>query len=199
MLQNNLKGIQMKIILLTTILTLILSGCERTSEQKIPNVPITTDLPSAFFTKDRPANVQDLVAVKKTAKKGDDVTFLARIGGRKNASFVPEISIMYVADPALLSCEVMSEDDHCSTPEDYCCEDSEMLKMGLGVVRFLNAHGDIYPFSIDGSNGLEILKYVVVEGKVNDTNEDGNFVVDASQIWVGGKPHFGDLRAGSGE
>ena len=42
-------------------------------------------------------------------------------------------------------------------------------------------------------------KYVVVEGKVNDTNEDGNFVVDASQIWVGGKPHFGDLRAGSGE
>ncbi len=189
----------MKIILLTTIIALALSGCEGPAEQKIQNVPITTDLPSAFFTKDRPANVPDLVTVKKTAKKGDEVTFLARIGGRKNASFLPEIAIMYVADPALLSCEVMSEDEYCSTPEDYCCEDSEMLKMGLGAIRFLDANENIYPFSVEGSNGLEILKYVVVEGKVNDMNEDGNFVVDATQIWVGGKPHFGDLRAGSGE
>ena len=44
-------------------------------------------LPESFFTIDRPANIKDLAEVKKTAKKNDKVTFLARIGGRKNASF----------------------------------------------------------------------------------------------------------------
>ncbi|MBC8523197.1 hypothetical protein H8D29_04660 [PVC group bacterium] len=26
-----------------------------------------------------------------------------------------------------------------------------------------------------------------------------DFIVDASRVWIGGKPHYGDLRAGSGE
>jgi hypothetical protein len=107
---------------------------------------------------------------------------------------------MIVADPALRSCEVMSdEEDHCDTPEDYCCEDQALHKAGLGTIRFMDVNGDAYPFSIEGDNGLEVLKYVVIEGKVHEINENGNFIVDATKVWVGGKPNYDDLRAGSGE
>jgi hypothetical protein len=185
--------------LLTTILASILIGCGGTTENTTTAQEQATELPSSFFTSERPADVKDLVEVKKTAKKGDEVTFLARIGGRKNASFVPTLSMMIVADPALISCEVMSEEDHCSTPEDYCCEEREKLNAGLGTIRFMDESGNAYPFSVDGDHDMEILKYVVISGKVHDISESGNFIVDASKVWVGRKPHYGDLRAGSGE
>ena len=68
----------------------------------------------------------------------------------------------------------------------------------LGTIRFMDDKGDSYPFSIEGSHGLETLKYVVVAGNVVDINESGLFVVDASKVWVGGKPSYGDERRGSG-
>ena len=68
----------------------------------------------------------------------------------------------------------------------------------LGTIRFMDDKGDSYPFSIEGSHGLETLKYVVVKGNVVDINESGLFVVDASKVWVGGKPSYGDERRGSG-
>ena len=107
--------------------------------------------------------------------------------------------MMIVADPSLVSCELMSDNDHCDTPEDYCCEDPDKLSHSLATIRFMENDIDVYPFSVEGDHGLETLKYVVVSGKVKDINENGLFIVDANQIWVGGKPHYGDLRSGSGE
>jgi hypothetical protein len=185
-------------LLTITLTAFALFGCNTEEPTKEITAPtVATSLPNSFFTSDRPANVQDLDAVKKEAKKGDDVTFLARIGGRKNASFVPTLSMMIVADPSLKSCELMSEEEHCATPEDYCCENRELLNQGLATVRFLDDEGEAYPFSIDGDQGLETLKYVVIEGTLRDSNDKGLFIVDASKVWVGGKPHYGDLRAGS--
>ncbi|MDP7007952.1 MAG: hypothetical protein QGI78_00090 [Phycisphaerales bacterium] len=186
-------------LLLTALLASILIGCGGTEENTTPTNVQSNVLPDSFFAKDRPHDVQDLAEVKKTAKKGDEVTFLARIGGRKNASFVPTLSMMIVADPALKSCEVMSEEEHCATPEDYCCENRDLLRAGLGTIRFMNDSGDAYPFSVEGRHGLELLKFVVITGIVHDISENGNFIVDASKVWVGGKPYYGDLRAGSGE
>ncbi len=186
-------------LILTSIISCILVGCSGTNESTTPAKEQVRGLPESFFTIDRPANIKDLAEVKKTAKKNDKVTFLARIGGRKNASFLPTLAMMIVADPALKSCEVMGEEEHCPTPEDYCCEDRELLNAGLGTIRFMNGADETYPFSIDGDHGLEILKYVVIEGTVHDINDSGLFIVDASKVWIGGKPHFGDLRSGSGE
>ncbi len=189
----------MKLLLITlTVLTLVGCSAEETKHEATDSTAATS-LPNSFFTTDRPANVKDLVEVKKTAKKGDNVTFLARVGGRKNASFVSSLSMMIVADPSLKSCELMSEEEHCKTPEDYCCEDRELLNAGLSTIRFMNGATEAYPFSIEGDHGLEILKYVVIEGTVHDVNNKGVFIVDASTVWVGEKPHYGDLRAGSGE
>ena len=177
----------------------LLTGCSGKEDQ----APITTEvkdsLPSHFFTTERPANVNDLVAVKKDAKAGDQVTFLARIGGRKQGTFVSTLSMMIVADPNLLSCELMADDDHCDTPEDYCCEDPMALTQGLGTIRFMKNETETFPFSVESEGGMEILKYVVVKGKVHDINENGLFIVDAEKVWVGGAPSYGNNRTGSGE
>ena len=190
----------MKLLLITlTALTLIGCGNSGASNETSTSTSTTT-IPTSFFTGDRPDNVKDLVEVKKTAKKGDVVTFLARIGGRKNASFLPTLAMMIVADPSLRSCEIMSDgEDHCATPEDYCCEDPSLISQGLGTIRFMDSSGNVYPFSVKGEHGMEILKYVVIDGTVVDINDNGLFIVDANRVWVGGKPSYGHERGGSGE
>jgi len=189
----------MKHILLTTLLLSFFVGCgnPNTNDDQTNAAGV---IPSSFFASTRPVDVVDLVTVKETARTGDKVTFLARIGGRKNASFISSLAMMIVADPGLVSCELMSDDvDHCETPEDYCCENPATLTKSLGTIRFLDDQGEMFPFSVEGSGGMEILKYVVVTGKVHDINEKGVFIVDASKIWVGGKPNYGNERQGSGE
>lgn len=190
-------------LLLLSLVTAALISCGGANDNSATATESTstapTSLPNTFFTADRPSDVKDLTEVKKTAKKGDSVTFLARVGGRKNASFVPTLAMMIVADPSLLSCELMGEEEHCATPEDYCCEDPDLITQGLGTIRFMDEAGDVYPFSVDGDHGLEVLGYVVVEGSVVDINENGLFIVDAREVWVGGKPSYGHDRAGSGE
>jgi len=177
----------------------LLANCSSKEEQASQMNEAKNALPSHFFTVERPSDVKDLVDVKMNAQEGDDVTFLARIGGRKQGSFVPTLSMMIVADPNLLSCELMADDDHCATPEDYCCEDPMAITQGLGTIRFMKNETDTYPFSVEGAGGMEVLKYIVVQGTVNSINENGLFIVDAEQVWVGGAPVYGDNRAGSGE
>ena len=190
----------MKRTLALSLLTIALVGCSGDNQNNQTQPTASQTIPSHFFTNDRPSNVVDLVEAKKTAKEGDEVTFLARVGGRRNASFVPSLAMMVVADPSLVSCELMSNDpDHCATPEDYCCEDQDALAQSLGTVRFMKNAEEVYPFSLEGDHGLETLKYVVVTGIVDSMNEDGVFIVNAEKIWVGGKPRYGEERVGSGE
>ena len=61
----------------------------------------------------------------------------------------------------------------------------------------MDEKGELYPFSIEDSHGLEALKYVIITGNVVDINDNGVFVVDASKVWVGGKPSYGNNRQGS--
>ncbi len=188
----------MKHTIMAILLLVFLIGCGKAETNDVQET-LTASIPSSFFVSTRPTDVADLVTVKETANVGDEVTFLARIGGRKNASFIPSIAMMIVADPGLISCELMSDSpDHCATPEDYCCENPNKLINSLGTIRFLDDQGEMYPFSVEGSGGMETLKYVVVTGQVHDINENGVFIVDASEIWVGGKPSYGNERQGSG-
>ena len=173
---------------------LLFGGCEPSSSG--PPTPVAASIPAAYFTKNRPTEVPDLIKVKPTAKVGDQVSFLARVGGRPEP-FVDGIAMFTVADPSLLSCEVMGEEDHCPVPWDYCCEDSNAITMGMATVRFIGEAGDPIAANAKGAGGLAPLRFVVVEGTVGDRNDDGLFVVDADRIWVGGRPERGDLRLGS--
>ena len=91
----------------------------------------------------------------------------------------------------------MSDDDHCSVPWDYCCESRDAMKTGMATIRILNSDGRPIAATAEGSGGLEASKFIVVEGMISGQNDEGLFIVDASRIWVGGKPTFEEPRKGS--
>lgn len=184
-------------IMTITICCIALSGCKDSSGESAP-VETTTKatIPSSSFTTSRPGEARDLIEIKKTAMTGDDVVFLARVGG-KSKTFMDSRAIFVAADPSLISCELMGEEDHCPIPEDYCCEDPQMMKAGLATIQFVDADGKPIGTSAMGVGGLEPLKYVVINGTVRDRNDDGLFIVDANSVWVGGKPTRADHRLGS--
>tara|TARA_Y100000589_G_scaffold312203_3_gene332338 strand:+ start:522 stop:1115 length:594 start_codon:yes stop_codon:yes gene_type:complete len=188
-------------LLTTSICCLALIGCKdsndaSSSDAKKTAAPTAVTIPASSFTTKRPENVKDLIEVKKNAKTGDDVVFLARVGG-KIKTFTDSHAIFVAADPSLISCELMGEEDHCTIPEDYCCEDPQKMKAGLATIQFVDDQGRPLKTTAMGAGGLEPLKYVVIDGTIRDMNDEGLFIVDAKSIWVGGKPNRSDNRAGS--
>ena len=188
----------MRPLLITTFLasTLLLGCGDKTPDKTTEKTTETTSVPTGLFMQERPAEVNDLAKVKENAKVGDTVVFLARIGGRVKP-FVEKQAIFVVSDPSLLSCELMGEEEHCSIPWDYCCEDGDNLRAGLATVRITGDDGRPIRTDAKGAGGLEESKFVVIEGVVNDRNDEGLFIVDASSIWVGGKPTYKEPRKGS--
>ncbi len=187
------------LILGLSVLSLTLNGCDQGGGETTASNdvgPTRPTIPAAFFTTNRPAEVADLIQVKPTASVGDSVVFLARVGGRIEP-FVDGLAIFTVADPSLLSCELMGEEDHCPLPWDYCCEDPNGITAGSATIRLAGTSGEPIAANAEGAGGLEPLKFVVVEGVVNERNDDGLFVIDADRIWVGGKPMRGEPRRGS--
>ena len=186
----------------TIVLSAALLGCDgKTTEQNAPSTESTTTqaptgIPAETYLTERPADVLDLVEIKKNAKAGDAVVFLARVGGRVKP-FAEKQAIFVAADPSLKSCKLMSTEDYCTMPWDYCCTSREDLRMGTATIRILGADGRPLATSAQGAGGLEPLKFIVVEGTVSDRNDEGLFVVDADRIWVGGKPTYEEPRKGS--
>ena len=172
-------------------------GCsESSSNGTSASIAPSASIPAAFFTSRRPAEVADLANVKPTAKKGDAVTFLARIGGRAEP-FVDGQAIFTVADPSLVSCELMGEEDHCPLPWDYCCEEPNAVRIGSATIRLVGDDALPLRASAQGAGGLAPARFVVVDGVVADRNDQGLFVVDAKRVWVGGRPERGKPRLGS--
>ncbi len=172
-------------------------GCgDSSSSDTSASIATPASIPAAFFTSRRPAEVSDLVKIKPDAEKGDAITFLARVGGREKP-FVDGQAIFTVTDPSLVSCELMGEEDHCSVPWDYCCTPSEEIRMGSATVRLLGDDERPLRSSAQGAGGLAPARFVVIDGVVADRNEEGLFVVDATRVWVGGRPERGKPRLGS--
>ncbi|MDP6986639.1 MAG: hypothetical protein QGG74_01220 [Phycisphaerales bacterium] len=176
---------------------LVMCGVVACDANETPKAVTPTSLPKAdVFTTTRPDDAVGLAKVKMAAKAGDTVTFLARVGGKRTV-FVDGSAIFLAADPELTSCELMGDEDHCTMPWDYCCEDADAMTAGLATVRLVDDAGKVLKESADGKGGLEALKFVVVTGVVRERNDEGVFVVDASEIWVGGKPSRGDELGGA--
>lgn len=188
------------ILRLLIIFTLTIStGCGESSETTPPSKKkdvASVTPPVGVFTPTRPADAPGISEVKKTAKKGDTVRFLGRVGG-KVEPFVSGNAIFVATDSALVSCELKGDEDHCAVPWDYCCEDADDLRGGMATVRLVDTSGRPLRATARGMGGLEESKFVLIEGLVHDRNDDGLFIVDASSIWVGGKPNRTDPLKGS--
>ena len=189
----------MRLITAMLLICVILLGCEGKGNEKANKTTTTkaaVGIPAITFMADRPADVQDLAEVKKDAKVGDQVTFLARVGGR-GKPFVEKQAIFVAADPSLKSCELIAEEDHCPVPWDYCCENGALLRNGMATIRILGEDGRPLGVNVKGAGGLQAAKFIVVQGTVSDRNDEGLFIVDAGRIWVGDKPTYQEPRKGS--
>jgi len=186
----------MKIMLLTSVALLGCEGEGNETANKNTTTNATAGIPATIFMANRPANVKNLVEVKKNAKVGDQVTFLARIGGRAKP-FVEEHAIFVVADPSLESCDLLADEDHCPVPWDYCCENGTLLRNGMATIRIIGKDGRALGVNAKGAGGLQASKFIIVQSTVSNRNDNGLFIVDADRIWVGDKPTYGAPRKGS--
>ncbi len=171
---------------LITLALIAAAGCGEGGQESAP--PTATVAPPAeLFVTDRPSDAPGVTKAKASTSIGDSIRFLARVGGRPEP-FVNGHAIFVAADTALVSCELMGDEDHCDIPWDYCCEDMTSLRNGTVTIRLVDESGRPLRASAEGMGGLEKSKFILVEGVVHDRNDDGVFVVDATQVWVGGKP-----------
>ncbi|MBM4110583.1 MAG: hypothetical protein FJ254_04375 [Phycisphaerae bacterium] len=121
-------------------------------------------------------------AMKSTAKAGDRVIVVGRIGGSEDP-FLADRAMVTIADPSVKLCgEDDPNDDHCPTPWDFCCEPRDHLrKMSVTIVANA-ADGGPIQHSLRGQGGLKLGARVVVEGTVASVGPDGAAMINAERI-----------------
>lgn len=134
----------------------------------------------AIFLDAAPEGAQSLASVKASAKKGDEVTFKARIGG-KVEPFLKERAVMIVIDPSLPSC-ADNKGDNCPVPWDYCCETQETITANTATVQVVDADGKVLATTLEKQKGLAPLDWITVVGEVADKNDQGLFLVNVKGI-----------------
>ena len=165
------------------IATVALSGCTSKEDPVQKDPAASSGLPAELMLSAAPAGAKPLGEVKQSAKQGDEITFVARVGGTLNP-FIDGRATMVVIDPSLDSCADMGDDDHCSTPWDYCCEPRDSLTANSATVQIVGADGKPLPLGLKGQSGIEELVTITVVGTVAEKNEEGLMIVNASGVHV---------------
>lgn len=173
------------IVSMIVIAALVSAGCssESTDDAAAAGGQASSGLPEALLLDAEPAGAEPLASVKQSAKQGDAVKFQARIGGRAKP-FVDGRAVMVVIDRALPSC-ADNKGDLCPVPWDFCCETQETILSNTATVQFVDDSGKPLKLSVKGQHGLEELAAVTVVGKVESKDDSGQFVVNATGIYVG--------------
>ncbi len=166
---------------LPLLLTLFLVSCTDNSTAPPPTQGQQSALPESFILGTKPEGGLPLEAAKKAAKKGEDIVFQARIGGRLEP-FVPGQAIMVVIDPAPPPCNEIPGDG-CPTPWDYCCEPADKLLAATATVQFVGDGGKPLRIGLTDHDKLKPLAHITVVGTVSEMSE-GQFLVNASGVFI---------------
>jgi hypothetical protein len=138
-------------------------------------------LPEGMIVRGEPTGTH-VAACKLAAKQGDEVTIVGRIGGSRNP-FVSDAAVFTIVDPSLKPCNA-KDDDHCSMPWDYCCEDRDSMKRSMATIEIAGDDGTPMALPLRGLQGLDPLATVSVTGIVTERNDQGVLVVRAKRIVV---------------
>jgi len=118
---------------------------------------------AAWVLTEAPAGALDVASAKSDASEGDTVAVRGIVGG----SIEPlsdESSVFRIVDTTLDNICV-SDDDHCATPWDYCCADSDALVAHSATVQIVDEQGAPIGQS-PRSEGIAELDEVIVVGTV---------------------------------
>ena len=161
----------------------LLIGCSKPTEPD-SNGSTSESKPSAngdqYLVNAEPADAKDAIAARKSAKDGDEIVIVGRIGGNNNP-WVQGLAAFYIVDRSLKACDDIPG-DMCPKPWDYCCEASK-LPTSMALVKVVGENGKL--ISTDARELLKVkpLNTVVIKGlAVRD--DAGNLTVLANQIHI---------------
>jgi hypothetical protein len=141
----------------------------------------TSTVPGTFFVATSPPSPKSVAEVVASAKDGDQVVVTGRVGGAHKV-FVDDYAAFTIVDAKLKACSD-NEADECKTPWDYCCESPETMAANALSVELVT-DGKLLKANPRGFHGLDLLKTVVVQGKVAKDSA-GNVRVLATRVHVG--------------
>lgn len=172
------------ILAITTALVFIAPmACDQSAPTQPKNAAnaATSALPKDLFITQEPAGALGVLKVRQSAKAGDHVTMIGRIGGSENP-FVSNRAVFTMVDASLKSCLEMGDAAHCPTPADYCCEDSSQLAKAMASVAITDKSGKPLVISLAADGSLKPLMWIAVEGTLQPT-DGGAFIVNAEHIY----------------
>ena len=163
---------------------LLPAGCgDDTAKPRNAGGATAATLPAGLFATSEPAGALKVLDARKSAKPGERVTVIGRIGGSR-APFVSTKAIFTMVDPTLKSCVEMGDhgDDHCPRPWDYCCEGKSEVSKAVASIEVVGADGKPLPIALNSTGELKPLMLVAVEGTLQ-SDASGAFVVRADKIY----------------
>ena len=170
---------QSKLIVTIALLCIAPIACDQSAPTPPKNATNST-LPKDLFVTQEPAGAAGVLKVRQSAKAGDHVAMIGRIGGSEKP-FVSNRAVFTMVDASVKTCLEMG-DAHCPTPADYCCEDSTELAKSMASVKITDKSGKPLPISLAADGSLKPLMWIAVEGTLQPT-DGGAFIVNAEHIY----------------
>ncbi|MSR34822.1 MAG: hypothetical protein EXS12_08545 [Phycisphaerales bacterium] len=174
---------QFMLSITTALLVVAPMACDQSAPTPPKNAATaaTSSLPKDLFITQEPAGALGVLKVRQSAKAGDHVAMIGRIGGSINP-FVSNRAVFTMVDASLTSCLEMGDAAHCPTPADYCCEDSNELAKAMASVTITDKTGKPLAISLATEGSLKPLMWIAVEGTLQPM-DGGAFIVNADHIY----------------
>jgi hypothetical protein len=151
------------------------------TSQTTPNTNEETSTADAkYVMTEEPEGAQDVIAIRESAKDGDEILITGRIGGDKKP-FIDGLAAFTIVDHSLTACSDI-EGDNCATPWDYCCQ-TDKLPGATAVVELHDEDGKLVEGNAKQILKVQELSTVVVKGKAL-RDDAGNLTVVAESVYV---------------
>lgn len=140
----------------------------------------TASLPEGLFLASAPEGVKPITELKESAKEGDEVVVRVVVGGAVEPMVDGRASALIV-DAGLYN-RCTSEDDHCTTPWDYCCATPEDKTANLATLQVVDDAGR--PLASSLGPKVKPLSTLVVRGVVGPRADAQALPINATGIYV---------------
>lgn len=157
-----------------------LVGCSESTESEATRTADSSSTTPAWLLTNAPTVAVDINQTKQSAVAGDTVTIRGVIGGRVDP--LATDSAVFVMMDANLTNPCLAEDDHCSTPWDYCCTPASDKALNNATVMMVDETGEAIAENLR-DYGIEPLDTVIVTGVVEPRPSDDVLIVKATGLY----------------
>jgi hypothetical protein len=159
------------------------AGCNRPAAETSPvasgNAPHISAV--SYLMKEEPEECIGVMEARTDAKDGDEITLVARVGGRKNP-WVEGRAAFMVIDASMAVVATGTESGKGQICLDDCC--AALRGECTTMVKFLDDQGGVLPTDARELFQLKPDDMVVIQGHVQRDEEQSTFAVVAKSIYV---------------